>query len=112
MAKPAAQAVCDASVDQPLVQTTLAPLRGDHAARQMPEAVPIEPKRRRHFGMIGAAETQGAIGDQVFRCKNPEDRKSVGEGKSVSVRVDLGGSRTIKKKKKQIRSQMNITALE
>src|SRR3546814_14892452 len=27
------------------------------------------------------------------------DRKSVGEGKSVSVRVDLGGSRIIKKKK-------------
>src|SRR3546814_17882572 len=28
-----------------------------------------------------------------------EDRKSVVEGKSVSVRVDLGGSRIIKKKK-------------
>src|SRR3546814_18287749 len=28
------------------------------------------------------------------------DRKSVGEGKSVSVRVDLGGRRIIKKKKK------------
>src|SRR3546814_11916506 len=29
------------------------------------------------------------------------DRKSVVEGKSVSVRVDLGGRRTIKKKKRQ-----------
>src|SRR3546814_18503331 len=29
-----------------------------------------------------------------------QDRKSVGEGKSVSERVDLGGSRKIKKKKK------------
>src|SRR3546814_15110553 len=29
------------------------------------------------------------------------DRKSVGEGKSVSVRVDLGGSGTIKKKNKK-----------
>src|SRR3546814_14694430 len=29
------------------------------------------------------------------------DRKSVGEGKSVSVRVDIGGSRIIKKKKKK-----------
>src|SRR3546814_14292482 len=29
------------------------------------------------------------------------DRKSVGEGKSVSVRVDLGGRRIIKKKKKE-----------
>src|SRR3546814_16143918 len=28
------------------------------------------------------------------------DRKSVGSGKSVSVRVDLGGRRIIKKKKK------------
>src|SRR3546814_16637714 len=28
-----------------------------------------------------------------------KDRKSVGEGKSVSVRVDLGGRRSIKKKK-------------
>src|SRR3546814_16066386 len=28
------------------------------------------------------------------------DRKRVGEGKSVSVRVDLGGRRIIKKKKK------------
>src|SRR3546814_15360757 len=29
------------------------------------------------------------------------DRKSVVEGKSVSVRVDLGGRRTLKKKKKK-----------
>src|SRR3546814_13101694 len=29
-----------------------------------------------------------------------EERKSVGEGKRVSVRVDRGGSRIIKKKKK------------
>src|SRR3546814_18852806 len=29
------------------------------------------------------------------------DRKSVGQGKRVSVRVDLGGRRTIKKKKKK-----------
>src|SRR3546814_13882403 len=32
------------------------------------------------------------------------DRKSVVEGKSVSVRLDLGGRRKIKKKKKEIRS--------
>src|SRR3546814_14085173 len=30
------------------------------------------------------------------------DRKSVVEGKSVSVRLDLGGRRLIKKKKKQL----------
>src|SRR3546814_19942450 len=36
------------------------------------------------------------IGGQEFRPL--EDRKSVVEGKSVSVRVDLGGRRIIKKK--------------
>src|SRR3546814_19011761 len=30
-----------------------------------------------------------------------QDRKSVGEGKMVSVRVDLGGRRMMKKKKKK-----------
>src|SRR3546814_11105677 len=35
------------------------------------------------------------------------DRKSVVEGKSVSVRVDLGGSRIIKKKKKKYRNKNN-----
>src|SRR3546814_16515096 len=36
--------------------------------------------------------------------RNPEDRNSVVKGKSVSVRVDLGGRRFIKKKKKQAES--------
>src|SRR3546814_18429413 len=41
-----------------------------------------------------------AIADaQRQHCYDEEDRKSVVEGKSVSVRVDLGGSRSIKKKK-------------
>src|SRR3546814_20613716 len=31
--------------------------------------------------------------------ERPGDRKSVGRGKSVSVRVDIGGRRLIKKKK-------------
>src|SRR3546814_18695304 len=34
------------------------------------------------------------------RCAAHADRKSVVEGKSVSVRVDLGGRRIIKKNKK------------
>src|SRR3546814_13288861 len=34
------------------------------------------------------------------RNEQPLDRKSVVQGKSVSVRVDLGGRRIIKKKKK------------
>src|SRR3546814_14507880 len=35
---------------------------------------------------------------------SPLDRKSVVEGKSVSVRVDLGGCRIIKKKKQKLQS--------
>src|SRR3546814_11928734 len=34
----------------------------------------------------------------LLRTEGIEDRKSVVSGKSVSVRVDLGGRRTIKKK--------------
>src|SRR3546814_11708840 len=34
-------------------------------------------------------------------CSEPGHRKSVGSGKSVSVRVDIGGSRIIKNKKSQ-----------
>src|SRR3546814_14486713 len=39
-----------------------------------------------------------------FEAIPEEDRKSVVEGTSVSVRVDLGGRRIIKKKKKFIHS--------
>src|SRR3546814_13884263 len=35
----------------------------------------------------------------VAERQSPRDRKSVVEGKSVSVRLDLGGRRSIKKKK-------------
>src|SRR3546814_10963847 len=38
--------------------------------------------------------------DATVRGVEAEDRKSVVSGKSVSVRVDLGGRRSIKKKKK------------
>src|SRR3546814_19425081 len=37
--------------------------------------------------------------DAYMKVYNILDRKSVGEGKSVAVRVDLGGRRHIKKKK-------------
>src|SRR3546814_15747270 len=39
---------------------------------------------------------------QAVPCKFAADRKSVVERKRVSVRVDLGGRRSIKKKKQQI----------
>src|SRR3546814_16556960 len=46
---------------------------------------------------IDAGEAAGA----------PQDRKSVGEGKSVSVRVDLGGRRLLKKKNKNYTQTTN-----
>src|SRR3546814_13417881 len=57
---------------------------GDGAPRWRPPA--------RTAGLPHAAPAQAAAGPW------PEDRKSVGWGKSVSVRVDLGGGRHIKKK--------------
>src|SRR3546814_15348935 len=66
-----------------------------------------------------AAETDGAgngiaivharLADE--RGEIGQDRKSVVEGKSVSVRVDLGGRRIIKKKKKKthdVNKKINI----
>src|SRR3546814_1758411 len=40
-------------------------------------------------------------GERACGGPRPQDRKSVVSGKSVSVRVDLGGCRNIKKKKKK-----------
>src|SRR3546814_14092733 len=56
----------------------------------------------------GVVPAAGAPSDQLAtvnigysrpRDVEIEDRKSVGEGKSVSVRVNLGGRRILKKKK-------------
>src|SRR3546814_17519493 len=55
--------------------------------------------------IIGVAVEQiDMIGAEPFqRGIDRLDRKSVGWGKSVAVRVDLGGRRIIKKKKKKRR---------
>src|SRR3546814_20533831 len=71
----------------------------DHAGRQLhPDRQPRQPdrgrarrERRREARLPGA------------------DRKSVVCGKSVSVRVDLGGARQLKKKKKQLRKTKQST---
>src|SRR3546814_11824265 len=47
----------------------------------------------------GAAAMVVLIGYSLARFQSKADRKSVVAGKSVSVRVDLGGRRIIKKKK-------------
>src|SRR3546814_19325125 len=53
-------------------------------------------------GRAVAREERGQHGAQVRDGEGlRQDRKSVVEGKSVSVRVDLGGRRIIKKKKRE-----------
>src|SRR3546814_18199187 len=66
--------------------------------QQLQRASELMAERERHGvdqkgreGALTRAETRGLI--------LSGDRKSVVEGKSVSVRVDLGGPRIIKKKK-------------
>src|SRR3546814_18521605 len=66
-----------------------------------------EPRRQELAAALRHAEVlsqQGLCGgraeeDDRARAADAEDRKSVVTGKSVSVRVDLGGRRIIKKKK-------------
>src|SRR3546814_10269555 len=65
-----------------------------------------------YLGPLWAAQTlflhrradcqHGAVRDAQF-ASAVGDRKSVGSGKGVSVRVDLGGRRIIKKKKTKVR---------
>src|SRR3546814_17718330 len=48
---------------------------------------------------IAAAAQTGRIGDgKIFVRHNETNRKRVGRGQSVSVRLDIGGVRVIKKK--------------
>src|SRR3546814_15058107 len=55
-------------------------------------------RRRRHLPYV--LDLQPRLGDQApDAAPYPADRKSVVSGKSVSVRVDLGGRRIIKKQK-------------
>src|SRR3546814_20787845 len=48
--------------------------------------------------LMGCHATEADAREQPAAPYAEEDRKSVVEGKSVSVRVDLGGRRSIKKK--------------
>src|SRR3546814_14511313 len=50
-------------------------------------------------GVAGLAREQGADQRSPQRGRNGEDRKSVVKGKSVTVRVQRGGHRRMKKKK-------------
>src|SRR3546814_18047392 len=57
--------------------------------------------RQREVGQIVCAELQLEPVRRHLAFRRSQDRKSVEEGKSVSVRVDLGGHRIITKKKIQ-----------
>src|SRR3546814_20720226 len=56
--------------------------------------------RARHLELAGRFDVELFDDTVVDDHRIALDRKSVVEGKSVSVRVDLGGSRILKKKKK------------
>src|SRR3546814_14878721 len=60
-------------------------------------------------GIVWQDESLGAKFDYVEIPADmaDKDRKSVVEGKSVSVRVDLGGRRILKKKKQQQHKHQN-----
>src|SRR3546814_17766384 len=49
--------------------------------------------------LTSARSSASSSRGRIPRAARTRDRKSVGQGKSVSVRVDLGGRRIIKKKK-------------
>src|SRR3546814_15493616 len=58
-------------------------------------------KRRRHQtfpAAYGRGQARHDVIPAKVRHQHAEDRKSVVTGKSVSVRVDLGGRRSLKKK--------------
>src|SRR3546814_10952900 len=79
-------------------------------------------ERLEQRGVIGAAEWQ-FLADRTFAAQtlvqfrslfvrseqHPLDRKSVVEGKSVSVRVDLGGRRLFKKKTADPRQKLTTS---
>src|SRR3546814_1910978 len=77
--------VCSSDLAGGAVDLPRAPEPGDRAQLQRP---------------VERARVDMVIFDRIARHDHLDrDRKSVVEGKSVSVRVDLGGRRIIKKKK-------------
>src|SRR3546814_18791551 len=104
--------VCSSDLAHPRVALA-AGARAEHDADQTPAA----PRRRRHQVVAGAAGEAGlhalgalvgaqpavqrrlrALAEGDVAPAEKVDRTNVVEGKSVSVRVDLGGSTTHKKK--------------
>src|SRR3546814_14000388 len=87
------------------------PLAERHAARELGRIVGGGRQRRalvlgRHVDASGERRRRGG-GDQVTHGR--VDRKSVGWGKGVAVRVELGGRRVIKKKKSRRHAQRDVS---
>src|SRR3546814_15292765 len=84
------------------------PFDVDH--RREPDAVLPQRMELEHQSLIekagvGGESEVGAAGNGINGfAEGAQDRKSVVQGKSVSVRVDIGGRRIIKKKKKKNRT--------
>src|SRR3546814_17841936 len=86
-----------------------------HAAVSRPADAGKQFQQGRFSGSVGSDQPKGlarAHGEIDARddreaARRP-DRKSVVEGKSVSVRVDLGGSRIIKKKNKETTNKRTL----
>src|SRR3546814_19608091 len=72
-------------------------LRQDNATATLWNIVGFQTKLK-HAEQVRLFRTIPGLENAEF-ARLGGDRKSVGEGKSVSVRVDLGGRRIIKKKK-------------
>src|SRR3546814_18545952 len=95
--------VCSSDLDDHVAAVEqcqgLALARQAHADRAM-QQVPVEGVHRlaefEHY-VLGDVDQQRHRADAAAA----PDRKSVGEGKSVAVRVDLGGRRIIKKNKER-----------
>src|SRR3546814_20453139 len=77
--------------------------RDDPFSPALPPGLPVLSKTRFDFRDAAALRTRERVYDPLECCglhrAELADRKSVGEGQSVSVRVDIGGRRIIKKEK-------------
>src|SRR3546814_15506373 len=80
--------------EPPVYLVAIKPERQANHARRPCILRVVRPLQRRPAGLFGSKIRQ-------------IDRKSVVEGKSVSVRVDLGGRRIIKKKRKLHKTTRN-----
>src|SRR3546814_13381267 len=70
------------------------------SSRAEPPVTSAAPHNRPATSAVPAGRSPRAIRIAPRAIPSSKDRKSVVQGKSVSVRVDLGGSRIIKKKKR------------